>query len=877
MGKKDKKVESVEPQVTQKVNGWLKSYGLTYYQQHQSVNSEIDYALDKALSKSGGNGGNKPDAKLILRDSRLNVFPIMIEYKGHKNRLERLEGNRVANKKKDHTPNYTNINNYAVNGAVHYANAILQHTSYTKVIAIGVTGWMDANNHLRLEIGVYYVGKDNYGEAKKVKEEAFTDLSFLRKKNFSQFTKLIEELSVDKSELRRIRRDRENEIDDALRQINESLFKKQENLSALSRIHLVAGSIIANLGVPGKVSPLTERDLKSSEEKGKTDGDEILSKIKNFLTERNLPEEKVKTIVNSLYITIHNENLSKPREGISLIKEIFTEVVDKLGYFYKIGLDTDFTGKLFNTMFSWLHFAGDDQNDVVLTPWYVAHLMARLCRVDMDSYVWDFATGSAGLLVAAMHQMIEDAKTHITSPDDLRTKIESIKRKQILGIEVLPEIYMLAVLNMILMGDGSSNILERNSLKDYDGFYGYSSGKRRKKFPANVFLLNPPYSEDGKGMVFVEKALSMMNRGMAAVIIQDSAGEGQATEYNQRILKKHTLIASIKMPKDLFLGKSLAQTSIYVFRVNERHESNFKVRFIDFSDDGYKRSGRKKSKASKKLKDMGQAEARYNEVVNLVLNGASDLLLLSPENYKEDVIALSGERFGKDWNFNQHKQKYGASSDASTFEIVEDYQEWKMSREYEEQIRLEDYTEPLKRMEQALTESGGKWKKVPVKELFDIDNTTPQKGVSNTKITPVVTNSSKNNGITKYVLAEPTEEGGIITYSDTTSTNTIFYQSKPFIGFSHVKKMTPILREKWTENCCLFFISNLRHEIDGLFDWDHKLNIMPNIEVPMPYLNGEIAFKYMETYIEEVKRIHVLVLKDREEHKIAKCEELIKH
>lgn len=54
---KRKCIESVEPQVTQKVNGWLDSYGLTYYQQHQSVNSEIDYALDKALSKNGGGGG----------------------------------------------------------------------------------------------------------------------------------------------------------------------------------------------------------------------------------------------------------------------------------------------------------------------------------------------------------------------------------------------------------------------------------------------------------------------------------------------------------------------------------------------------------------------------------------------------------------------------------------------------------------------------------------------------------------------------------------------------------------------------------------------------------------------------------------------------
>lgn len=83
---------------------------------------------------------------------------------------------------------------------------------------------------------------------------------------------------------------------------------------------------------------------------------------------------------------------------MSLLKEIFIEVVNDLGYFYKIGLDIDFTGKLFNVMFRWLSFAGDDQNDVVLTPRYVALLMAKLAKVNKDSYVWDFATGSGGYL-----------------------------------------------------------------------------------------------------------------------------------------------------------------------------------------------------------------------------------------------------------------------------------------------------------------------------------------------------------------------------------------------------------------------------------------------------------------------------------------------
>ena len=149
------------------------------------------------------------------------------------------------------------------------------------------------------------------------------------------------------------------------------------------------------------------------------------------------------------------------------------------------------------------------------------------------------------------------------------------------------------------MGDGSSNILNKDSLRDFDGNYGF--GKTNEKFPANAFILNPPYSADGNGMIFVEKALSMMNKGYAAIIIQGSAGSGKATEYNRNILSRSSLLASIKMPNDLFVGKSNVQTYVYVFRVGEAHQKDDVVKFIDFTNDGYTRTARKK--ASCNLRD----------------------------------------------------------------------------------------------------------------------------------------------------------------------------------------------------------------------------------------------------------------------------------
>ena len=486
--------------------------------------------------------------------------------------------------------------------------------------------------------------------------------------------------------------------------------------------------------------------------------------------------------------------------------------------------------------------------------------MAKLCRVNMDSYVWDFATGSAGLLVAAMHQMIQDAKENISSPKELEDKIESIKKEQILGIEVVAEIYMLAVLNMILMGDGSSNIIKGDSLKEYDGRYGYE--KENESFPADVFLLNPPYSEAGNGMVFVKRALEMMSRGYAAVIIQDSAGSGQASFYNQLILKKNTLLASIKMPKDLFRGKSSVQTSIYVFKVGEKHEPKTRVRFIDFSNDGYKRSARKKAKAKKRLIDYDHAEERYKEVVNLVKYGASELHIFTSQEYVEDTIALKGNNYGSDWNFDQHRVKDDKLSFASYKKVIGDYLDWQvLSLNYNNEISAKDYFEGLKKLEQQFEDTGGIWINYKVDKLFVIDNTKAanRSNISSLSI-PVITNSSKNNGITKTEKLMATEEGGIITYSDTTTTDAIFYQPSPFIGFSHVKKMTPIDKELWNENSCLFFISALKHQISGDFDYAHKLNKMGEIEVALPTKEGHIDFDYMNNYIQEMKRTHVKMI-----------------
>lgn len=579
-------IQSIEPNIADLVNGWLKSYKLDYKLEQEPLNTEIDQALNDYFSKSGGKGGNRPDAKMLLHADDGKYYPVLIEYKGYKDKLVKLdsEGN-VANRTAQNQPDFTNINAYAVNGAVHYANAILHYTSYTDVIAIGVTGHKATDGKIVPQIGVYYVSKSNFGVGQKVDE--YTDLSFLKKEHFSAFIEKVKQLSLPQDEIERLRERREQEITASLVKLNNDIFKSEKGLSENDRVYLVVASIMATLGdVDNNVYPLTKADLKSSDERNNTDGDIMIRKIESFLDAKKLPKDKKDLIVRTLQNTLTTDNINKAEDGESQLKRVFIKIVDDLGIYYKIGLTTDFTGKLFNEMYSWLGFTQDQLNDVVLTPPYVATLLCRLARVNKDSFVWDFATGSAGLLVAAMNEMLVDAKNKIKSPEELARKSAEIKANQLLGLEILSNVYMLAVLNMIMMGDGSSNILNKDSLK-FDGHYGF--GKTDEKFPANAFILNPPYSVEGNGMVFVEKALSMMEKGYAAIIIQHSAGSGKATEYNKNILQHSTLIASIRMPIDLFIGKSSVQTYVYVFRVGEAHQKDDIVKFIDFSNDGYLR------------------------------------------------------------------------------------------------------------------------------------------------------------------------------------------------------------------------------------------------------------------------------------------------
>lgn len=172
----------------------------------------------------------------------------------------------------------------------------------------------------------------------------------------------------------------------------------------------------------------------------------------------------------------------------------------------------------------------------------------------------------------------------------------------------------------------------------------------------------------------------------------------------------------------------------------------------------------------------------------------------------------------------------------------------------------------MQKLEDDFLASGGEFKEKKVEDFFHI-RPTKNYGVTNQKLfekmgsTPVVVNSSQNNGIGGYVDLEPTEKGNIITFSDTTTADSIFYQPNDFIGYSHVQGMYPYKKE-WRKHQLLYFVIAFRASTKGKFDYGNKFNRdrAKEVVVTIPHIGNEIAFSYMENYIKtlEAERIETL-------------------
>lgn len=158
---------------------------------------------------------------------------------------------------------------------------------------------------------------------------------------------------------------------------------------------------------------------------------------------------------------------------------------------------------------------------------------------------------------------------------------------------------------------------------------------------------------------------------------------------------------------------------------------------------------------------------------------------------------------------------------------------------------------------------GVEWRSFKIKELFQIRPTRSYK-MTNIDLfktsgnIPVVTNSSLSNGVSGYVGLQPTEKGNMITYSDTTTSDGIFYQPKDFVGYSHVQGLYPIdYQANWNRFTLLYFVTAFKKTAFGKFDYGNKFtrNLAQELEVCLPIdSKGKIDFEYMENLVKTLQK-----------------------
>jgi type I restriction enzyme M protein len=512
---------------------------------------EIAEAL-KTASKSKTGKDGRPDFCGVVKD-----FLLVIEDKASLNEhLYKDEKGLIAQDVKA-------IKNYAVNGALFYARHLAAKTSYNKVLAIGVSG---NEKHHRIT-PVFVNERDDYQELPDVE----TFISF-NEDNIDEF--YLKEVLHEKTD-----------VEKTTAEILKDAAELHEYLRTYGQLTTEQKPLV----VSGIMLALREIDYKTFSidsligDTIVTDGQKIYDAIKSNLQRVNVtPDTKREKLLSQFSVIKDTPKINEIEEklGKTPLKH-YTEFLNK-SIFQNIKYHhsaEDYLGRFYGEFMS--YSGGDGQTlGIVLTPKHITELFCELVQLKPTDKVIDPCCGTAGFLIAAMHKMVK-----MTDDENQR---RSIKRDQLFGIEQQPYMFTIATTNMILRGDGKSNLHNLDFLKQ--------NPNQIQLKGCTVGMMNPPYSQGTKQdpnqyeISFTEHLLDSLAVGArAVVIIPQSSVTGKSKEeqnIKNNILKHHTLEGVITLNKNTFYGVG-TNPCIAVFTAGIPHDKSHLCKFINFEDDGF--------------------------------------------------------------------------------------------------------------------------------------------------------------------------------------------------------------------------------------------------------------------------------------------------
>ena len=402
--------------------------------------------------------------------------------------------------------------------------------------------------------------------------------------------------------------------------LNELLHKK--DIAEVLRSQFV-GTVLLHIKDLLKKLEITEINEETKQQVNKAlklmSAAQIIAGIKGTLTELLDGSDN-----KSKKIELLQKNVLENQKVKALKQEDWTEIIDTiLMDIYKY-IDTNSSEgqDILNLFFiAFNKYTGKADKNQAFTPDHITEFMCRLTEVDCNKVVLDGTCGSASFLVQAMVKELADCKKPNLSTNEIQKLQQNVKENNIYGIEIEEKAFGLSVTNMLIHGDGNSNI-KLGSCFDYKQFI--------KEADPNIILMNPPYNakprsipnsykndwgkaKDGKedptkGLVFVHyfsdviKELNdeKIKNGdqpkpvKLAVLLPLACAIGTGsliTKEKEALLKDNTLEAVFSLPAEIFYPGSSVCACCMLFTLGQPHikpDGTTRSTFFGYcKDDGF--------------------------------------------------------------------------------------------------------------------------------------------------------------------------------------------------------------------------------------------------------------------------------------------------
>lgn len=320
----------------------------------------------------------------------------------------------------------------------------------------------------------------------------------------------------------------------------------------------------------------------------------ILRDIKNIL-EGLLTKSGSIDLNKAGKLTILNNKVLDDQDVESLtydeLKDILTYIDDNVVPYIN---DNSTAGQdLLNLFFTTFNkYVGKSDKNQAFTPDHICDFMSKAVGVNKNSRVLDPCCGSGAFLVRAMTDAMDDC--------DTEEERNAVKKNQIFGIEYEDGAFGLSSTNMLIHGDGNSNVIQASM---------FERGKWIEEKDINIVLMNPPYNatkkccnpdytkcwsdkqkeDPSKGLHFVEYIAKHVSKtAKIAVLLPMQAAIGNSSEtkeFKKKMLDSYTLEAVFSLPNEMFYPGASAVACCMIFDLTQKHERANKATFFGYYKD----------------------------------------------------------------------------------------------------------------------------------------------------------------------------------------------------------------------------------------------------------------------------------------------------